>query len=77
MITKEDEEVLSIVKTVFQEINETLDAMIFDKSMKRIVKIPISEIMKKISDLKDGNLLILDGIVTPRLVEAANKSGIK
>jgi DNA primase len=77
MITKEDEEVSSIVKTVFQEINETLDAMVFDKSMKRIVKIPISEIMKKISDLKDGNLLILDGIVTPRLVEAANKSGIK
>ena len=76
-ITKEDEEVSSIVKTVFQEINETLDAMVFDKSMKRIVKIPISEIMKKISDLKDGNLLILDGIVTPRLVEAANKSGIK
>ncbi len=77
MITKEDEEVSSIVKTVFQEINETLDAMVFDKSMKRIVKIPISEIMKKMSDLKDGNLLILDGIVTPRLVEAANKSGIK
>ena len=77
MISKEDEEVISIVKKVFQEINETLDAMVFDKSMKRIVKIPISEIMKKISELKDGNLLILDGIVTPRLVEAANKSGIR
>ena len=77
MISKEDEEVISIVKKVFQEINETLDAMVFDKSMKRIVKIPISEIIKKISDLKDGNLLILDGIITPRLVEAANKSGIK
>jgi len=77
MTSKEDEEVISIVKQVFQEINETLGAMIFDKSMKKIVKIPISEIMKKISDLKDGNLLILDGIVTPRLVEAANKSGIK
>jgi DNA primase len=77
MTSKEDEEVISTVKKVFQEINETLDAMVFDKSMKRIVKIPISEILKKISDLKDGNLLILDGIVTPRLVEAANKSGIK
>jgi DNA primase len=77
MISKEDEEVISIVKKVFQEINETLEAMVFDKSMKRIVKIPISEIMKKISELKDGNLLILDGIVTPRLVEAANKSGIR
>jgi DNA primase len=77
MISKEDEEVISVVKKVFQEINETLDAMVFDKSMKRIVKIPISEIIMKISDLKEGNLLILDGIITPRLVEAANKSGIK
>ncbi len=77
IVSKEDEEVISIVKKVFQEINETLDAMVFDKSMKKIVKIPISEIIKKISDLKDGNLLILDGIVTPRLVDAANKSGIK
>jgi DNA primase len=76
-ISKEDEEVISTVKKVFQEINETLEAMVFDKSMKKIVKIPIPEILKKISNLKDGNLLVLDGIVTPRLVEAANKSGIK
>jgi DNA primase len=75
--SKEDEEVISTVKKVFQEINETLEAMGFDKSMKKIVKIPISEIMKKISSLKDINLLILDGIVTPRLVEAAARSGIK
>jgi DNA primase len=76
-VSKEDEEVISTVKKVFQEINETLEAMGFDKSMKKIVKIPISEIMKKISSLKDVNLLILDGIVTPRLVEAAARSGIK
>lgn len=76
-LTKEDEEVISTVKKIFQEINETLDAMVFDKSMKKIIKTPISEILKKISDLKDGNLLVLDGIITQRLVEAANKSGIK
>lgn len=77
MTSKEDEEVISTVKKVFQEINETLEAMGFDKSMKKIFKIPISEIMKKISSIKDVNLLILDGIITPRLVEAAAKSGIK
>jgi len=76
-VFKEDEEVISIVKKAFQEINETLEAMVYDKSMKMIVRVPISEIMKKISDLKGGNLLILDGIVTPRLIEAANKSGIR
>jgi DNA primase len=77
MVSKEDEEVISTVKKVFQEINETLEAMGFDKSMKKIVKMPISEIMKKISSIKDVNLLILDGIVTPRLVDAAARSGIK
>jgi DNA primase len=76
-VSKEDEEVISTVKKVFQELNETLEAMGFDKSMKKIVKMPISEIMKKISSIKDVNLLILDGIVTPRLVEAAARSGIK
>lgn len=76
-LSKEDEEVISTAKKVFHEINETLEAIVFDKSMKKIVKIPVSEILKKISNLKDGNLLVLDGIITPRLVEAANKSGIK
>jgi DNA primase len=76
-VSKEDEEVISTVKKVFQELNETLEAMGFDKSMKKIVKMPISEIMKKISSIKDVNLLILDGIVTPRLVDAAARSGIK
>ncbi|HYF98971.1 MAG TPA: hypothetical protein VD815_02655, partial [Candidatus Saccharimonadales bacterium] len=76
-ISEEDDEVISAVKKVFQEINQTLDAIIFDKSMKKITKIPISDILKKISNLKEGKLLVLDGIVTPRLVEAANKSGIK
>ncbi len=77
IISREDEEVISTVKKVFQEINETLNAIVFDKSMKKIIKTPISDMLKKISNLKDGNLLVLDGIVTPRLVEAANKSGIK
>ncbi|HEX5904627.1 MAG TPA: DNA primase DnaG [Candidatus Nitrosocosmicus sp.] len=76
-LSKEDEEVISTAKKVFHEINETLEAIVFDESMKKIVKIPVSEILKKISNLKEGNLLILDGIITPRLVEAANKSGIK
>jgi DNA primase len=75
--TGEDEEVISTVKKVFQEINETLDAIVFDKSMKKIIKIPISELLKNMTDLKDAKLLVLDGIITQRLVEAANKSRIK
>ncbi len=45
--------------------------------MKTIIKVPISEILKKISDAHGGRLLVLDGIITQRLVEAANKIGIQ
>ncbi|MDQ4073313.1 MAG: DNA primase DnaG [Thermoproteota archaeon] len=74
---KENEEIISTVKQAFPEINETLEAIIFDKSMKTIIKAPISNIIKKIFDIEGGKLLILDGIITQRLIEAANKVGIQ
>ena len=73
----EDEKIILTIKQIFPEINETLEAIIFDKSMKTIIKVPISEILKKISDAHGGRLLVLDGIITQRLVEAANKIGIQ
>jgi len=74
---KEDDKILSIIKQIFPEINETLDAIIFDKSMKTMIKVPVSDIVKKIPDAQGGKLLVLDGIITQRLVEAANKAGIQ
>src|SRR6476469_737502 len=66
--TNEDEKIISTIKQIFPEINETLEAIIFDNSMKTIIKVPISEILKKISDAHGGRLLVLDGIITQRLV---------
>src|SRR6476620_11440074 len=73
----EEDEVISTIKQVFPEINESLEAMIFDKSLKTILKIPVSDIVKKVFDIKGGKLLVIDGIITQRLVEAANKAGIQ
>jgi DNA primase len=73
----EDEEIISTIKQIFPQINETLEAIIFDKSLKSIIKVPVSDIVKKVSDAQGGKLLILDGIITQRLVEAANKAGIQ
>jgi len=73
----EGDEVISTIKQVFPEINETLEAMIFDKSLKAILKVPVSDIVKKVFDIKGGKLLVMDGIITQRLVEAANKAGIE
>jgi DNA primase len=73
----EDGEIISIVKQIFPQINETLEAIIFDKSLKSMIKVPVSDIVKKVSDAHGGKLLVLDGIITQRLVEAANKAGIQ
>ena len=73
----EEDEVISMIKQVFPDINETLEAIIFDKSLKTILKAPVSDIVKKVFDIKGGKLLVLDGIITQRLVEAANKAGIQ
>jgi DNA primase len=73
----EDEEIISTTKQIFPQINETLEAIIFDGSMKTLIKVPVSEIVKRISNSQGGKLLVLDGIITQRLIEAANKAGIQ
>lgn len=74
---KEDDVIVSTIKQIFPEINETLEAVIFDNSMKAMIKVPVSDIVKRISNSQGGKLLVLDGIITQRLIEAANKAGIQ
>ncbi len=74
---KEDDAIISTIKQIFPEINETLEAVIFDNSMKAMLKVPVSDIVKRISNSQGGKLLVLDGIITQRLIEAANKAGIQ
>ncbi len=74
---KEDDVIISTIKQIFPEINETLEAVIFDNSMKAMIKVPVSDIVKRISNSQGGKLLVLDGIITQRLIEAANKAGIQ
>ncbi|HET7644281.1 MAG TPA: toprim domain-containing protein, partial [Nitrososphaeraceae archaeon] len=82
-ITKDDKELQhdneskSVIKNLYSQINETLEAIILDNSMNTIMKVPVSEIVKKLSDSSGGKILILDGIVTQRLIDASNKVGIE
>lgn len=74
---EDNSEILSAVKEVYPQINETLEAVVLDGSMKILLKVPVSDVVKKLDRTEGGKMLVLDGIVTQRLVDAADKVGIE
>ena len=74
---KDDPQITSAIKEVYPQINETLEAMILDNSMQILLKIPVSEIVKRLDSLEGARFLVMDGIITQRLIDAAYKAGIE
>jgi DNA primase len=70
-------ELLTAIRDVYPQINETLEAIILDGSMKQLLKVPVSEVIKRLDSAEGAKYLVIDGIVTQRLVEAADKAGIE
>ena len=64
-------DIVSAVREVYPQINETLEAVILDSSRKTLLKIPVSDVVKKLNSAEGAKMLVLDGIVTQRLVEAS------
>ena len=74
---KDDPQVTTAVKEVYPQINETLEAMILDNSMQVWLKVPVSERIKRLDSLEGARFLVMDGIITQRLVDAAYRAGIE
>lgn len=74
---KDDPQITTAVKEVYPQINETLEAMILDKSMQVLLKVPVSEIIKRLDSLEGARFLVMDGIITQRLIDAAYRAGIE
>jgi len=60
-----------------RQLRGTLEAVIFDESGKPIVRIPVSELAEKISQIEGANTLLFDGVVTQRLIDLAENRNIK
>jgi DNA primase len=73
----DDPQITSTVKEVYPQINETLEAMILDNSMQTLLKVPVSEIIKRLDSLEGARFLVMDGIITQRLIDAAYRAGIE
>ena len=77
VLVEDSPEILSAVRDVYPQINETLEAVVLDGSMNILLKVPVSEVIKRLNSTEGGKLLVIDGIVTQRLVDAADKAGIE
>jgi len=72
-----DDNLLNRVKEVFGSINEALEAIALDSTMQERFKVPVSEVVHRLSTEKDVKYLMLDGIITQRLLDAAKDAGVE
>jgi DNA primase len=75
--SQDDKPIAEMAAKLYPELNETLEAIALDESQKEIFKVPISEVVSKLSTQSGIKYLLLDGIITQRLLEGAKNAGIE
>lgn len=75
--SEEDKPIADIASKIFSNLNETLEAVALDGNQNEIFKVPISEVVNKLSTQSGIKYLLLDGIITQRLIEGAKNAGIE
>ena len=71
-----DKSIAELANKIYPNLNETLEAIALDSDQKEIFKVPISEVVDKLSSQNGIKYLILDGIITQRLLDGAKQAGI-
>ncbi len=64
-----------IVETA-KELSGTLEAVLLDKEMKHVGRMPVRELAEKLQKMKDIDTVVFDGVITQRLVDIAAKRNI-
>jgi len=76
-VSEADKPLAEATSKVYQDLNETLEAIGLDSDNNQLFKVPISELVEKLSTQSGMKYLILDGIITQRLLDGAKQSGIE
>ena len=71
------EKLLTSAKTIYDNINGTLEASLLDKNFKSVKQTQINALIPTIEKKKNCTCVILDGIITQRLVDTCKTAGIK
>lgn len=69
---KHHDEIIEVIKNV-----PSGQGLGFSKNMEKLFEIPVGELFEKIKDYKNTQVLILDGILTKRLLSAALSMKLK
>ena len=75
-ISEDDKSLATVISKIYPDLNETLESVALDDKDNQLFKIPISELVNKLSTQTGIKCLILDGIITQRLLDNAKSSGI-
>ena len=67
---------LGALAEVAKELEGTLEAVLLKQDGGRLGRVPVSELVEKLRDQKGVKIVVFDGIVTGRLVDAASELGI-
>ncbi len=59
------------------ELHNTLRGRLYDHGGHMVSEVPIRELIQAIQDANDIEVVVFDGIITQRLIELANKRGVK
>jgi DNA primase len=67
---------LGALAEVAKELEGTLEAVLLKRDGGRLGRVPVSELVDKLREQKGVDVVVFDGIVTGRLVDAAVETGI-
>jgi DNA primase len=59
-----------------KELEGTLEAVLLDKDMKKVERLPVGELAEKLQGMKDIDTVVFDGVITQRLVDIAAERNI-
>jgi len=76
-VSEADKPLAEATSKVYQDLNETLESIGLDSDNNQLFKVPISELVDKLSTQSGIKYLILDVIITQRRLDGAKQSGIE
>jgi len=65
------------IAEIAKELEGTLEAVLLDKNMSPILRLPVSELAEKLQGMNGVDTVIFDGVITQRMVDIASAKNIK